>query len=456
MRIHFVAIGGSIMHSLALVMARKGHAVTGSDDEIYEPSRSRLAAEGLLPEEMGWHPERIHHDIDMVVLGMHARADNPELVRAQELGLKIASFPEFMYEISKDKTRVVVAGSHGKTTTSGMLAHVLHHAGRAADRMIGARIGDLEPVAITDADTIILEGDEYLSSPLDPRPKFLHYQPQVTMITGIAWDHMNVFPTYASYVDQFRQLIASLKPSDTLIYCAEDADLVALVKEIHPACTAIPYRAHPYQTKEGKVVIQDDHGQSYPLEIFGNHNLQNLEAARLATKAIGLPAVAFYRGIQSFTGAARRLQLLYAKSSLTAYLDFAHAPSKVKATVEAVREKHPNAYLIACLELHTFSSLNPAFLPQYKGALAPADTKAVYFSPHTLAIKKLPDLSGDQLAEHFDALDLQVVTMADQLIQIVLDAVEPRETVVLWMSSGRFDGLDLGKVMEAVEEKIKL
>lgn len=455
MRIHFVAIGGSIMHSLALVMARKGHAVSGSDDEIYEPSRSRLAAESLLPKEMGWHPDRIHQGLDMVVLGMHARADNPELVRALELGLKVASFPEFMYEISRDKIRVVVAGSHGKTTTSGMLAHVLHHAGRAADRMIGARIGDLEPVAITDANTIILEGDEYLSSPLDPRPKFLHYQPQVTIITGIAWDHMNVFPTYASYVDQFRQLIVSLKSSDTLIYCAEDADLVALVREINPSCTAIPYHAHPYQTIAGKAVIQDDHGNVYPLEIFGNHNLQNLEAARLATNAIGLPAEAFYRGIQSFAGAARRLQLLYAKSSVTAYLDFAHAPSKVKATVEAVREKHPNAHLIACLELHTFSSLNPAFLPQYKGALAPADIKAVYFSPHTLAIKKLPDLSGDQLAEHFDAPDLQVVTLASQLEQIVLNAVEPRETVVLWMSSGRFDGLDLGKVMEAVEEKIK-
>lgn len=446
MRIHFIAIGGSIMHSLAMVMHARGHIVTGSDDEIYEPSLSRLATLGLLPDQMGWHPGRIQKDIDVVVLGMHARADNPELVKAQELGLRIESFPEFIYNISKDKTRIVVAGSHGKTTTSGMIAHVLDKCGIKADRMIGARIGALEPVAITDAPVIILEGDEYLTSPLDPRPKFLHYHPQITIITGIAWDHMNVFPTYAKYVDQFRQLITSLGSTDLLIYCAEDEDLVDLVEETEPVCKFIGYHSHPYTMSDGMVIIEEDNGLSYPLEIFGNHNLQNLKAAQIATHAIGLSSTDFYKAIQSFTGAHKRLQLLHQSEHITVYLDFAHAPSKVKATVNAVREKHHEAYMIACLELHTFSSLNPEFLPQYKGALAEADVKIVYFSPHTLAIKKLPDLSPDQLSEYFGQPDLIVVTSADELRAAVQAARKDVDTVLLWMSSGRFDGLDISGI----------
>jgi UDP-N-acetylmuramate: L-alanyl-gamma-D-glutamyl-meso-diaminopimelate ligase len=446
MRIHFVAIGGSIMHSLALVMHARGHQVSGSDDEIYEPSRTRLADKGLLPPEIGWHPERIHPELDIVVLGMHARTDNPELLRAQELGLKIESFPEFMFNISRDKIRIVVAGSHGKTSTSGMIAHVLSKGGIAADRMIGAKIGDLEPVAITDAGIIVLEGDEYLSSPLDPRPKFFHYHPQVTIITGIAWDHMNVFPTYSSYVEQFRLLIESLGDSDKLIYCASDLDLAALVEQSNPVCECIPYTRHDYSMEDGIVVIEDEHGTSFPLEIFGNHNLQNLKAAQLAAEAVGLTSDRFYPAIQSFTGASKRLQVLKKSDGLTAYLDFAHAPSKVGATVNAVREKHKDEYLIACLELHTFSSLNPAFLPQYKDTLAEADVKILYYSPHTLAIKKLPDLSADQLAGYFNESGLQIATSKEDLERLVLAANQGVDTVLLWMSSGRFDGLDLVRV----------
>lgn len=450
MRIHFVAIGGSIMHSLALVMAERGHQVTGSDDEIYEPSKTRLAEKGLLPPEIGWHPARIKPDLDIVVLGMHARADNPELIKAQELGLKIESFPEFMFNISKDKIRIVVAGSHGKTSTCGMIGHVLHEADIEADRMIGAKIGALEPVKISEAGIIVLEGDEYLSSPLDPRPKFLHYQPQITIITGIAWDHMNVFPTYASYVEQFRLLIASLNASDTLIYCAADADLVQLVQEVNPACKCISYTTHPYTIIDQKVVVENEDGISYPLAIFGNHNLQNMKAAQLATECIGLAAQDFYPAIQSFTGANKRLQLLHQSSKGTAYLDFAHAPSKAKATVNAVREKHPDAYLIACLELHTFSSLNPDFLPQYKDALSEADVKIVYYSPHTLAIKRLPDLSSDQLAACFNAPDLKIATTSAALEELVRSARRDDGAVLLWMSSGRFDGLDIAGVSREI------
>jgi len=328
----------------------------------------------------------------------------------------------------------------------------LHYGGIQADRMIGAKIGELEPVAISDAKVIVLEGDEYLSSPMDPRPKFLHYKPHVTIITGIAWDHMNVFPTYANYVDQFKLLIESLGPTDTLIYCTEDADLVALVESLNPVCMTIPYTTHSYRLDEGKVIIQDETGNSFPLKIFGNHNLQNLKAAQLATAYAGLTSKEFYPAIQTFTGAHKRLQVLLQVEKSTSYLDFAHAPSKVKATVNAVRERHPHAYIIACLELHTFSSLNPAFLPQYKDALKEADVKIVSYSPHTLAIKKLPNLSSDQLTSYFNEPALQIAESGLALEKLVMKARKDRETVLLWMSSGRFDGLDLIEVSSKVFE----
>ncbi|MEP6794632.1 MAG: Mur ligase family protein, partial [Saprospiraceae bacterium] len=419
MRIHFIAIGGSIMHSLAIAMKDKGHMVSGSDDEIYEPSKTRLRQKGLLPDHPGWRPEVIDGSIDLIVLGMHARIDNPELVKAKSLGLKIQSFPEFIYDLSVSKTRVVVAGSHGKTTTSGMIAHVLHESGVLADRMIGAAIGSLIPVEISDAGIIILEGDEYLSSPDDPRPKFLHYHPQISVITGIAWDHMNVFPTYASYIEPFRQLIMSIGKEDTLIYCADDADLVKLVQEISPKCVLIPYTIQPYHIENGIVSLTDQNGVQYPLKVFGIHNMQNIGATFQVIKKLGLSEDTFFKGIQTFGGANKRLELLYSGKELIAYLDFAHAPSKVKATVHAVREKHPKAYIIACLELHTFSSLNPDFLPQYKNALHDADEKIVYYSPHTLEIKKLPDLSSELLSGFFNSNDLKVATSGAQLENIL-------------------------------------
>lgn len=450
MRIHFIAIGGSIMHSLAIDRSNKGHAVTGSDDEIYEPSRTNLEQKGLLPDQFGWRPEVIDEDIDLIVLGMHARPDNPELLRARELGLHIQSFPEFIYHISRDKIRVVVAGSHGKTTTSGMIAHVLHENGISADRMIGASIGTLEPVTISDAGIIILEGDEYLSSPQDTWPKFLHYHPHITIITGIAWDHMNVFPTYQSYIEPFRQLISSLGQTDTLIYCGDDPDLVELVQEISPACEAISYTAHPYTIDDGTVSLTDEQGNLYELGIFGIHNMQNLAAAQLATEKLGLLPIDFYISIQSFTGASKRLQVLFKNPHLISYLDFAHAPSKVRATVHAVREKHKTAFIIAILELHTFSSLNPDFLPQYENSMKGADEKIVYYSPHTLAIKKLPDLSADQLAGYFNEENLRIATSPVELERTIKGISIPDKTVLLWMSSGRLDGLDTRKISEEI------
>jgi len=434
------------MHSLAIAMLKAGHEVTGSDDEIYEPSRSRLSALGILPESPGWFPDRITKDLDIVVLGMHARIDNPELVEAQRLGIRIESFPEFMYRISEEKTRVVVAGSHGKTTTTGMIAHILHHSHVPADRMIGASIGDLEPVVISDAGIMVLEGDEYLSSPLDSRPKFLHYHPDITIITGVAWDHMNVFPTYESYIAPFRQLIESLEVENTLIYCADDVDLVKLIEEVSPVCQCRPYHSLPYLMKDGQVVVHSSGGEKYPLQIFGKHNMQNLCAAFLACQQLGLEENMILSAIQSFTGANKRLQLLFKNEEVTAYTDFAHAPSKVEATVEAVREKHPDASLVACLELHTFSSLSPGFLPLYKDALKEADHKIVFFSPHTLAMKRLPDLSADQLVGYFNAPDLMVVQSGEELKRVVESLNVSRPLVMLWMSSGRFDGIDIAHI----------
>ena len=441
------------MHSLAISMQKQGHIVTGSDDEIYEPSRSRLASFGLLPPVVGWRPEIVTPDIDLIVLGMHARQDNPELLRARSLNLLVQSFPEFVYHLAENKKRVVVAGSHGKTTTSGMIAHVLAHAGVDADRMIGAAIGELEPVKISDADKIILEGDEYLSSPEDSRPKFLHYRPHITVITGIAWDHMNVFPTYQSYMDPFRQLIQSQRKDDVLIYSQDDADLVNLVKEIHPDCRLIPYSMHPYQIADGMVSLPDTNDVLHPLKIFGIHNMQNLQAAKWVCSLLGVSDSAFYAAIAQFEGASKRLQSLYAGDNTIAYLDFAHAPSKVKATLHAVREKHRDDHITAILELHTFSSLNPDFLPQYDHALKGADVQYVYFSPHTLAIKKLPDLSAAQLATFFNEPALKVATDAAMLTEMLAVSPKSKRNILLWMSSGRFDGLDLIAVSKSYDRR---
>lgn len=445
MRIHFIAIGGSIMHSLALAMKDLGHHVTGSDDEIYEPSRSRLAEAGLLPAEFGWFPERLSGELDLVVLGMHARADNPELFHALSLGLEVRSFPEVVYMFSANKTRIMVAGSHGKTSTAGMIAYALSAMGIQADRMIGAAIGHLKPVEITSAPYIVLEGDEYLTSPVDSRPKFMHYRPQITVLTGIAWDHMNVFPTYEAYLQSFRGLLRSLTSADILCYCKEDPELARLVQDVNPAASLRPYGTQPYQLQEGTTWLETPEGR-IGLQIFGRHNLQNLAGALRAIEAIGGDHRSFYSAISSFTGTQSRLQLLLAQSGLTVYKDFAHAPSKVRATVDAVREKHATDRLIAILELHTFSSLNPEFLPQYAGTLAKADEAIVFYSPHTLAMKKLPALTPALLKAHFADARISVVTTGKAIVERLRSIPVADPTTILWMSSGRFDGLALAEI----------
>jgi UDP-N-acetylmuramate: L-alanyl-gamma-D-glutamyl-meso-diaminopimelate ligase len=428
--IHFIAIGGAAMHNLALAVASKaGYRVTGSDDEIFDPALSHLREAGLLPDEMGWHPERITKDINAIILGMHAREDNPELVRARELGIKIYSFPEYLYEQTKDKIRIVVGGSHGKTTTTSMILYVLNRLGIEADYMVGAQIEGFERmVRLSDtAKYAVFEGDEYLTSPLDLRSKFLWYHPHVAILTGIAWDHINVFPTFPEYVETFRKFVDSFEPNGSFIYYKGDENLRAIAEGARKDITCIPYSEYT-----GDVAMQ----------VFGKHNMQNLQAAMLACHCIGVKPDDFYREIASFTGASNRLEKIAETADCVAYKDFAHSPSKLKATVNAVRERYPEKRLVACMELHTFSSLMADFLPQYKGCMAEADVAYVYFNPKVIEHKRLTPITAEEVREAFGTTNVEVFTESEAL-QAKLRSLEYKNTALLMMSSGTFDGVNI-------------
>ncbi len=426
MRIHFIAIGGAAMHNLALAVAgKKGYVVTGSDDEIFDPALTHLRDAGLLPDKMGWDASRITPDIDAIILGMHAREDNPELVRARELGLKIYSFPEYLYEQTKDKVRIVVGGSHGKTTTTSMILYVLQRLGIEADYMVGAQIEGFERmVRLSDtARYAVFEGDEYLTSPLDLRSKFLWYKPDYAILTGIAWDHINVFPTFPQYVDTFRQFVGTI--AKTFIYYEGDANLRLLADEAQNRITCLPYKEYT-----GEVEMQ----------VFGKHNMQNLQAACLACQQIGVRPEDFYREIATFTGASNRLEKVGEYADNVAYKDFAHSPSKLKATIDAVRERYPDKQLIACMELHTFSSLMADFLPQYKGCMAEADKAFVYFNPKVIEHKRLTPITAEEVKEAFGTENVEVMTDSPALQQRLRE-LNYTNTALLMMSSGTFDGI---------------
>ena len=430
-KIHFIAIGGAAMHNLALAVASKaGYQVTGSDDEIFEPALSHLRDAGLLPDEIGWHPERITSDIDAIILGMHAREDNPELVRARELGIKIYSFPEYLYEQTKDKIRIVVGGSHGKTTTTSMILYVLNRLGIEADYMVGAQIEGFERmVRLSDtAKYAVFEGDEYLTSPLDLRSKFLWYHPHVAILTGIAWDHINVFPTFPQYVDTFRQFVHTI--SDTFIYYQGDENLSTLAEELK--IKNLKLKIIPYDAYEGNVEMQ----------VFGRHNMQNLQAAMLACHCIGVAPDDFYREISTFTGASNRLEKICETDTSVAYKDFAHSPSKLKATVNAVRERYPDKRVVACMELHTFSSLMADFLPQYKDCMKEADVAYVYFNPKVIEHKQLTPITKEEVRDAFGTKNVEVFTESEAL-QERLKSLNYDNTALLMMSSGTFDGINV-------------
>ena len=451
MKIHFIAIGGSAMHNLAIALHKKGYQVSGSDDEVFDPSRRRLLQHGLLPGIYGWFPEKITPDLDAVILGMHARADNPELVKAREMGLKVYSYPEFLYEQSKNKTRVVIGGSHGKTTITSMILHVLQYHKIETDYMVGAQLEGFEVmVRLSDhAPFMIMEGDEYLSSPIDRRPKFHLYKPHIALLSGIAWDHINVFPTFDNYLEQFRQFIELIEDNGKLIYCSDDPELEKLANEnLSPNLNLYPYRLPVFEVTDGKTFIVDKEFR-YKLRIFGRHNLLNINGARLVCQQLGISSEMFYKSMESFRGASNRLEKIFDQNGTVIYRDFAHAPSKVKSTTSAVKEQFAEKPLIACLELHTFSSLNRDFLDQYAGSLDSADHALVFFSPHAIQMKKLPDLDPEIVRQAFRKEGLEVFT-STAMLSSRLEILGQGEACFLFMSSGNFGGLNLNELAKNI------
>ncbi len=442
MNVHFISIGGAVMHNMALALRQKGYTVSGSDDEIFEPALSRLRNSAILPESIGWFPEKIHAGLDAIILGMHARKDNPELLKAQEMGLKIYSFPEYMYEQTRNKKRLVVGGSHGKTTTTAMMLHVLKQCGRKFDYLVGSQLEGFDTMVglYEDSDIAVFEGDEYLTSPIDLRPKFHVYHADVAIVTGIAWDHINVFPTFEGYVEQFAIFMRQIPASGKLICFDEDTHLKQIVQQNTLHAEVLWYNAPEYKVENGITTIKTEHGW-IELKIFGKHNLQNMQAARLALNQIGITDEQFYNAIASFKGTAKRLELLDKNESTVIYRDFAHSPSKVTATVDAVKDQFPERKLVAVFELHTFSSLNKNFLSEYKGALDKADVKIVYFNPHTLELKRMEMLSDTLIKDHFGT-DVKVLHDSAQLEQM-LRGMDWGNTNLLLMSSGNFNNTNL-------------
>ena len=451
MNVHFIAIGGSAMHNLALAMHKKGYIVTGSDDEVFEPSKTRLKNAGILPEHEGWFPEKLNKDLDAVILGMHARADNPELAKAKELGLKIYSYPEYIYEETKNKTRIVIGGSHGKTTITAMILHVLNFHKIDCDYMVGAQLAGFDTMVKLSAEAkiAVIEGDEYLSSPIDRRPKFHLYKPDIAILSGIAWDHINVFPTFDNYVEQFRIFVNLITENGVLVYCENDAEVKKVAEETTNKIKRLPYSVPAHKIEDGiTYLLIGDSGLSTMdcgLEIFGNHNLMNLNGARLVCNQIGVTDQMFYEAIQTFKGASNRLELLFKNDNTTIFRDFAHSPSKLKATTAAVKEQYPNRKLIACMELHTFSSLNENFLAEYKGAMDKADVAIVYYNPHTIEHKKLKPITTEQVKNAFARNDLQVFTNSQELMN-TLKTESFHNTNLLLMSSGNYDGVDVKNI----------
>lgn len=441
MKVHFIAIGGSAMHNLAIALSRKGYEITGSDDEIFEPSKTRLEKEGILPKNTGWNPDLIHNKLDAVILGMHAREDNPELIKAKEINLPIFSYPEYLYEQSKHKTRVVIGGSHGKTTITSMLLHAINKIGLNVDYMVGAQLEGYDCMVklSNDAEIMVLEGDEYLSSPIDRRPKFHLYQPNIALISGIAWDHINVFPTFENYVEQFEVFCDLIDKNGTLIFNHEDHEVKKLGEKYADKLNTISYQTPPFKPTDFGTLLHFE-GKDYPLSIFGPHNLQNLMGALRLGESIGISAEKFLNAMFDFKGAGKRLQKVVEKENFVMFKDFAHSPSKLMATTNAIKHQYQNRKIIACMELHTFSSLKKEFLPQYENSMKKADLALVYYNPDVVKHKKLEAISKQQVIDGFGGN----VIVSNETSE-VLDFIHNQDlsnSVLLMMSSGTFDGIN--------------
>ena len=450
MKVHFIAIGGSAMHNLAIALRKKGYTISGSDDEIFEPSKGRLAKYGLLPEKEGWNEENIHSGLDAVILGMHAKADNPELIKAGKLGLKIFSYPEFLYEQAKDKKRVVIGGSHGKTAITAMILHVLKENNMDCDYMVGAQLEGFEVMVrlSEDASVMIFEGDEYLTSPIDRRPKFHLYKPDIALLSGIAWDHINVFPTFENYVEQFIIFIRLITPGGKLIYCNDDEELRKICSSIRSDIELFPYTFVDHFINDGITFIRFNN-KNIPLKLFGRHNLLNMNGARIVCNQLGIDDERFYAAISSFKGTSKRLELVSKNNQSSVFKDFAHSPSKLQATIKAVKEQFPERKLVACMELHTYSSLSKEFLSHYKGSMDLAEEAIIYFNPHALRIKKHPDLTPKEIRLGFSYEKLEIFNDSKLLSERLLAANWNNKNLLL-MSSGDFGGMDIARLGEKV------
>ena len=445
---HLIAVGGSVMHNVAIDLKDMGHIITGSDDEIYEPSRSRLQAKSLLPEEMGWHPEKIDVTLDAVILGKHARIDNPELKKAQELGIPIYSFPEFISKHSKAKRRVCIAGSHGKTSTTAMIMHVLRKMDMTFDYLVGAKLDGFEKmVKISDADVLICEGDEYPSSALDNRAKMLHYNADISVITGMAWDHVNIYKTYESYKDAFRRFLKSMPEHGVCFFDQSDEVLNHMMQNEIFDVKRISYDA----LEPNKKSVLEWEGNTYDLKVFGRHNMLNMNAARLVCAELGVSADEFFNAMSDFKGAAKRLELI-SENKPVIYRDFAHAPSKCQATVEAVRSRYGQSKIKAILELHTFSSLDQKFIKNYKGTMNNADEAIVFYDEHALKMKKMPELEAAKVANSFDHAHIEVISDPKHLAKAIKNSQNDGTEVLLIMSSGSLAGIDLNQLLELQAE----
>jgi UDP-N-acetylmuramate: L-alanyl-gamma-D-glutamyl-meso-diaminopimelate ligase len=451
--IHFIAIGGSAMHNLAIALHQTGYYVTGSDDDIFEPSRSRLSANGLLPAELGWHPEKIRRETKAVILGMHARKDNPELKRALELGIRIYSFPDFVYESSKNAKRVVIAGSHGKTTITSIIMHVLRHVDQEFDYLVGAGIaGFSNMVKLNGAPIIVLEGDEYLSSALDRTPKFIRYNHNIGLISGIAWDHINAFPSKDEYIDQFAKFIDNTPDDGCLVYFDEDPVIRKLIQVKKRKFRTIPYNTPIYTVKDGQFYLKNELSET-GLRLFGKHNMQNLGGALTVLKLLGLPEKDIFQALKTFDGAANRLEKLFDNKSIVVYRDFAHSPSKLKSTVEAVHELYPDKKIISCFELHTYSSLNKDFLSEYRNSFPIKGVNVIFINDHTLSIKKMPPLSDEGIKAGFNSDKLSIIRSKQNLENFILDNIQP-DTVLLFMSSGNFGEMNYSDLIEKINQQL--
>ena len=442
-KVHFIAVGGSVMHNLAITLKQLGYKVSGSDDKIYDPSKSRLKKYNLFPKNLGWFPELIDKEIDFIVLGMHAKKDNPELLKALDLDCKIYSYPELIFEFSKSKTRITIGGSHGKTTVSSMILHVLDFYDIKVDYLLGAQIEGFENMVhiSDDNDFIIIEGDEYLSSPIDNSPKFHKYNSNIAVITGIAWDHINVFPTFENYISQFEKFIETITDGGVLVFNELDELVLDTVNNSEKTIRKIGYGKPDFEIVDGVTYLKTSEG-NVPLKVFGDHNLSNLSAAKQICALMGIFDDEFFAAIASFKGASKRLETIYRDNNKIIIKDFAHSPSKLKATIDAVKNQFSNKNIIAVYELHTFSSFNQKFIKEYLNSMSSANMKIVYYDNEVLKKRGEFKINEKTIKDSFGSDDLIVISKKSVLEEIMLKT-NLDNSVLLMMSSGNFSSIDM-------------